>query len=524
MQLPAYNVGNALDFRGLNSGLDSVRENKLAQAQLGMQQQQLGMQKERLGMEREQFDAQKQQQIVQRFAGIAQGIDGMQDPAQRQAAWQNLLSQHPQGANLPAIYRDPIQGPKLLMQEAQGFMGKKDQAQIGLIEAQTLKARREAAEAGGGFGREIKPYQTSDGQIWGVQAGANGDRLMHNLSDPTSPPIHVRRGQPMPPGTIPQGGSPVMGQQSAMPQGGASVSTPGMPSPQAGPSGPLTPFRGTKQVGDEMIDIATGQPRRNVGGAIQGEAFIKKDAEAAVADIKARNDAIQASRGKMPRLQLMSELIDRPDVYQGTGGNAVLEFKKAAQAIFGMDLEGIPASEAVRMVSQQFALALRNPAGGEGMPGALSDRDLAFLVSSTPGLTNTRGGNQIMARVMLDLERHKVAENTEANRYLQKNRSTAGLSDHMQAWAAGRAALSKETRDMITRSTGVQYGVRSGPADGPRVPDKMGGRVGEPPAGRDFSSPALGGSPPAIRGDDDYNALPSGAEFIGPDGKRRRKP
>lgn len=513
MQLPAYNVGNALDFRGLNSGLDSVRENKLAQAQLGMQREQLGMQKERLGMERQQFDAQQQAQVVQRFAGIAQGIDKMQDPAQRQAAWTNLLSQHPQGANLPAIYRDPIQGPKLLMQEAQGFMGKKDEAQIGLIQAQTLKAQREAAEAGGGYGKEIKPYQTADGKIWGVQAGSRGDVIFHDLSNPGSAPLVVPRGG------VPQG----------VPQPGAA---PGMPQPQpqagapvrAAPGGPLTPFRGTKQVGDEMIDIATGQPRRNVGGAIQGEAFIKKDAEAAVADIKARNDAIQASRGKMPRLQLMSELIDRPDVYQGTGGNSVLEFKKAAQAIFGIDLEGIPASEAVRMVSQQFALALRNPAGGEGMPGALSDRDLAFLVSSTPGLTNTRGGNQIMARVMLDLERHKVAENTEANRYLQKNRSTAGLSDHMQAWAAGRAALSKETRDMITRSTGVQYGVRSGPADGPRVTDKMGGRVGEPPVGRDFSSPALGGSPPAIRGDEDYNALPSGAEFIGPDGKRRRKP
>ncbi len=516
MQLPAYNVGNALDFRGLNSGLDSVRENKLAQAQLGMQQQQLGMQKERLGMERQQFDAQQQAQVVQRFAGIAQGIDKMQDPAQRQAAWTNLLSQHPQAANLPAIYRDPIQGPKLLMQEAQGFIGKKDQADIDYKMAQTLKAQREAAEAGGGYGKEIKPYQTSDGKIWGVQAGSRGDVIFHDLSNPGSAPLVVPRGG------VPQG----------VPQPGAA---PGMtPQPQAGvpgraaPGGPLTPFRGTKQVGDEMIDIATGQPRRNVGGAIQGEAFIKKDAEAAVADIKARNDAIQASRGKMPRLQLMSELIDRPDVYQGTGGNSVLEFKKAAQAIFGIDLEGIPASEAVRMVSQQFALALRNPAGGEGMPGALSDRDLAFLVSSTPGLTNTRGGNQIMARVMLDLERHKVAENTEANRYLQKNRSTAGLSDHMQAWAAGRAALSKETRDMITRSTGVQYGVQSGPAAGPAVPKQFDSRLsgGSAPRGAGaFAAPGMGGSNlPTIRNDSDYESLPSGSEFLAPDGSRRRKP
>lgn len=36
--------------------------------------------------------------------------------------------------------------------------------------------------------------------------------------------------------------------------------------------------------------------------------------------------------------------------------------------------------------------------------------------------------------------------------------------------------------------------------------------------------PAPPGSLPRIKGDADYNALPSGTEFIGPDGKRRRKP
>ena len=38
------------------------------------------------------------------------------------------------------------------------------------------------------------------------------------------------------------------------------------------------------------------------------------------------------------------------------------------------------------------------------------------------------------------------------------------------------------------------------------------------------STPANGGGPVKIRGEADFAALPRGAEFIGPDGKRRRKP
>jgi len=290
------------------------------------------------------------------------------------------------------------------------------------------------------------------------------------------------------------------------------------------------PYRDRKIVGGQVWNPATGQFEGSAEDAVRGGEYVKEDAKAAVGEVKARNEAIQVSRSKLPRLEIMEQLIARPEVYQGTGGNAVLELRKAAQAL-GFDVGDLSGSEAVRMISNQFALALRNPAGGEGMPGALSDRDLSFLVSSTPGLTNTQQGNALMVRVMIELERHKMKENAEIARYLQQKRSQTGLAEHMQGWAQRNSALSVQTRKRITGLTGVQYGAMSGPTDGSPVPKQYGGRLNEPEVGTpsprgasSFAAPGLAGNTPSIRNDADYEALPPGSAFIAPDGSWRRKP
>lgn len=264
LQLPAYNPGNALDFRGLNSGIDSIREQNQLNTQNKLQQAQLGMQQERLGMEKEQHSAQMAQAQRQRgveamrsFAGHAQSIEKMTDPAQKSAAWSRLLASHPDRDNLPEIYRDPINGPRLALQEAQGFMGEADRAKLGLTKAQTAaayaqadKARREAAEGAAGLGKEIKPYQTSDGRTWGVQAAANGGRMMHDLSNPMSPPIFIPPGRSLPPGRE------VIGQPNA-PQPGQPPQA-GMPS-GPGPGGPLTPFAKRTVEGGLIFNPAMGR-------------------------------------------------------------------------------------------------------------------------------------------------------------------------------------------------------------------------------------------------------------------------
>lgn len=119
----------------------------------------------------------------------------------------------------------------------------------------------------------------------------------------------------------------------------------------------------------------------------------------------------QTARGKINTLDRMGQLLKNPNVYTGTAANLVADLKKMAKSA-GLDVEGLPDTEAVRSIANQFALELRNPSGGAGMPGAMSDKDREFLVASVPGLTQTREGNlQIIdymkriAQRSLDVER-----------------------------------------------------------------------------------------------------------------------
>lgn len=226
LQLPGYQVSNPIDFAPIHNALDSNRQNALAQNQLGLQREQVGMQRERLGMEKEQHGAQQRQRSIQTFASHAQKIDAVADPVQRKAAWDRLISSHPDAAKLDPIYRDPMNGPKLVMQEAEGFMGRKETAQIGLIEAQAQKARREAVQGPETFGKAGTIVQGPDGGFYTVQFGARGERKIE--------PLQI-------------GGEGGAGQR-------------------------LTPSRGVMQVGDELVDKSTGGGVRNVGPQIAGEA------------------------------------------------------------------------------------------------------------------------------------------------------------------------------------------------------------------------------------------------------------
>ena len=597
INLPAYQAGNALNFSPISNAIDSINQNALSQQQMGLQRERLGMEKESHALEMANKRTQQGMMEARMAAGRVQGILSL--PLESQPAAWAAHRKMPGFRDLPQEFDDWGYASKVLPARAQEYMDPLDrrgrEAKIGMDEAhgrkfdaEALKAQREAAEGASGFGREIKPYQTTDGKIWGVQAGANGDRLMHDLSNPTSPPIHVPRGRSLPPGTATDGASgpggmsmpgtamnggwstqvqqqpgaalsppPAPYGQPAPPQqrfpnppglGGRGTHANGPPAqsyPQSYPSpsyspggtpnalgpqgqspGPLTPFRGVKQIGKHLVDQGSGRIVGDVEESIRSGSFATEEGKAIIANLKERDEAIQASRSKMPRLELMSRLIDSPAVYQGTGGNAVLQLKKAAQA-FGIDVGDVSGAEAIRAIGNQFALQLRNPAGGEGMPGALSDSDRTFLVQSTPNLENTREGNRFIIRAMIDLERHKMRENAEAQRYLRKGRTSAGLTEHMDQWAERNSAFSKETREAITRLTGVQWGERSGPASGPTVQDKQGGRLNHPPSPPSppsrFSSPGLANAIPTMRNEDDYNSLQSGAQYYAPDGSLRRK-
>jgi hypothetical protein len=82
------------------------------------------------------------------------------------------------------------------------------------------------------------------------------------------------------------------------------------------------------------------------------------------------------------------------DVDGGKYTPAGTEFASALNGL-GIKIDkNLPNKQAAASLANQAALELRNPAGGGGMPGALSDSDRNFLASMTPNMAQSAEGRK----------------------------------------------------------------------------------------------------------------------------------
>ena len=86
-------------------------------------------------------------------------------------------------------------------------------------------------------------------------------------------------------------------------------------------------------------------------------------------------------------------------------------------------------------MTKRLALEVRNPAGGAGMPGSMSDGDRDFLVATVPGLAKTEQGNAYLLIVMerqleRDIELSRLAE-----QHFQENGTHEGFQQKAAAYA-----------------------------------------------------------------------------------------
>lgn len=140
-------------------------------------------------------------------------------------------------------------------------------------------------------------------------------------------------------------------------------------------------------------------------------------------------DAVKSQRQQLNRLETLSSLLS--NIETGKMGDLKLELKRGLQAV-GLDLnalgltDNVGPQEAARALSNQLALELRNPAGGAGMPGAMSDKDREFLVSMIPGLSTTNEGRALL----LDAQRRMLKRaDAEAQLWRKYRREKGGRVD-----------------------------------------------------------------------------------------------
>jgi len=144
----------------------------------------------------------------------------------------------------------------------------------------------------------------------------------------------------------------------------------------------------------------------------------------------------QQMNNRIDRLAGLLEQVNT-GAFTGTGQ----QFKAAAKGL-GFDLAslGIPddvaPAQAAAALSNELALQLRNPAGGAGMPGALSDKDREFLVSMVPGLEQTPEGRRMMVDTMKRLNRRSMEVAEMARKYRQsKGQLDEGFFDQLQQFS-----------------------------------------------------------------------------------------
>lgn len=163
---------------------------------------------------------------------------------------------------------------------------------------------------------------------------------------------------------------------------------------------------GKPDINTQVIMKQEGEEAKTVGKGF-GEAYL----ELQKGDLSAA--------GKISRLDRMEQLLNGVNTGKLTpAGTEIAAYAKSIGANIDPNLGNKQAAQAL---SNELALQMRNPSGGAGMPGALSDADRKFLVESTPGLGKDAESNKLMIETAKKLAQRDRDVAKIARDYRKKN-------------------------------------------------------------------------------------------------------
>ncbi len=150
------------------------------------------------------------------------------------------------------------------------------------------------------------------------------------------------------------------------------------------------------------------------------------------------------SMGQFSRYERLGQLLNNVTTGKITPiGTEIGAWIKSAGDLSGFEWAknidpNLPNKEAAQALMGEMALQLRNPQGGAGMPGAMSDKDREFLIKMTPSLSTTEGGIKMMMETQKKLTQRSVDVARLAREYRAKNpRKTfdEGFYEYLQKWS-----------------------------------------------------------------------------------------
>lgn len=168
-----------------------------------------------------------------------------------------------------------------------------------------------------------------------------------------------------------------------------------------------------------------------------GQAFGKGEGEAASA---LANDVGNAAVSQIQQLDALKQAVGALQSAGGDTGALARLGLQATQIAQGLGLDpkslGLPENagpaETINAISNRLAMEARNPAGGAGMPGAMSDADRAFLSQTVPNLGDSPQGIAMKIDIAQKAAARKAQMSAEWNAY--PDQTQAGWSKFKQDW------------------------------------------------------------------------------------------
>ncbi len=230
---------------------------------------------------------------------------------------------------------------------------------------------------------------------------------------------------------------------------------------------------------DKVYEVGGGGANVTVNNGGNGNKFLEESDKAAAARIDGYITAGAAATQMIGDIQALSDLA--PHIGTGKGAQVMATLGPYAEAL-GVDINGLDEAQSFKSIVDRLAPQMR-PAGS----GSSSDFDARQFLNSLPKIGNSPGGNEIIIETLSAIQKHKIE-------------------------AANIAQLSL----LPPEQGGITW----------QESEKRIRALGNPYAAFNSFSKKLKSTdqPVRIQGDPEYDALPSGTVFIGPDGVTRRKP
>lgn len=205
---------------------------------------------------------------------------------------------------------------------------------------------------------------------------------------------------------------------------------------QAGEPGSVQKLRALQ--GDPAL-MATEKQLR-AAGATNVSVNTKQETEEAKAIGKALGqqyvklqEAGVSAAGKINRLDRLDGLLT--GVSTGKLTPKMTELASYAEA-FGVKLDpNLDAKQGAEALIGEMTLQARNPSGGAGMPGAMSDADREFLKTLNPSLAQTTGGRKLVIETQRKLAKRDQEVAKMARQYRTQHGSLEGFAEELTQWS-----------------------------------------------------------------------------------------